>query len=101
MATIGREGGEISLPHSVVGILVASVGALLMRRFVLQPALGMETGKEVSMVLLFFLVGYLAFPVAPRGQAPPPLGSWWRLRMGLIYGGLVSLAVVLPEHFWP
>lgn len=91
-------GGEISLPHSVVGILVAGVGSLVMRRFVLQPALGMATGKEVSMVLLFFLIGYLAFPIAPRGQARPPLGSWWRLRMGLIYGGLVSLVVVLPEH---
>ena len=86
------------MPHAAWGIVAAAVTALLARYFVLQPALGLVDGKDASMVLLFFLLGYLALPIAPIGQSPLPLASWIRLRTGLLFGLAVFLVIILPDR---
>ena len=96
-----HSGGEISLSHSAIGILVATVTGLLARYFILQPLLGQNDGKAASMVLMFFLLGYLAFAVAPPGQSPLPWASWRRLRTGLLIAAIVTLTIVVPDRLWP
>jgi hypothetical protein len=94
-------GGEVSLPHEAVGILAAAVTGLLARYFLLQPLLGQTDGKAASMVLMWFLLGYLALPVASLGQSPLPWSSWRRLRSGLLFSGIVTLTIVVPDRLWP
>ena len=94
-------GGEVSLPHMAVGTLAAAVTGLLARYFLLQPLLGPTDGKTASMVLMFFLLGYLALPVAPPGKFPLPWASWLRLRSGLLFAAIAILMVVIPDRLWP
>lgn len=96
-----RQGGELSLSHAAIGILVAAVTGLLARYFLLQPLLGQTDGKAVSMVLMFFLLGYLAFAVAPPGQSPLPWASWRRLRTGFLFAAIITLTVIVPDRLWP
>jgi len=94
-------GGEVSVPHVAIGICAAALTGLLARYFLLQPLLGQIDGKAASMVLMFFLLGYLAFPVAPRGQSRLPWVSWRRLRSGLLFTAIVTLTIVIPDRLWP
>ncbi|HSE67069.1 MAG TPA: hypothetical protein VLB12_08790 [Gemmatimonadales bacterium] len=93
-----RSGGEVSLPHVGIGIVVAALSGLFARFFLFYPLLGPTDGRAASLVLMFFLLGYLAFPVAPRGQAPPPWASWLRLRSGLVFVVMAILTIVLPDR---
>ena len=90
-----RSGGELSLPHAGIGIVYAAITALITRYFLLIPLLGRTAGRAASLVVMFFLLGYMAFPYAPRGQAPPPWASWLRLRSGLVFGVMGILTIVL------
>lgn len=92
---------QISVPQVAPGILAAALVALASRYLILQPALGQVNGRDGSMLLLFFLLGYLAFPIAPDDQAPLPLASWNRLRTGLLYAIIAGLTVILPDRLWP
>jgi len=94
-------GGEGSPPHIALGIFAAALTGLLARYFLLQPLLGQVNGKEASMVLMFFLLGYLAFPVTPRGQPTLPWASWRRLGSGLLFAAIVTLTIVVPDRLWP
>jgi hypothetical protein len=94
-------GSEVSISNVLVGVFAAAVTALLARYFLLQPLLGQADGRAVSMVLMFFLIGYLAFPVAPLGQSPLPWASWRRLRSGLLYAAIVTITIIIPDRLWP
>ena len=96
-----RPEGEVSLSHMSAGTLASGIIAVLTRRFVLEPAFGPVTGKDISMLLLFFLLGYLAFPVASKGHFPLPLISWRRLRSGFLVAVIVGVTIIVPDRLWP
>lgn len=96
-----QSGGEISLPHALLGSLAAFGVPALCRNFLLIPLLGPAGGKDAASVLAFVLFGYFGMAVAPRGQAPPPLVSRLRARSALIFGVVALVGIVVLNRLWP
>lgn len=96
-----RTEGEASLTHMLMGGLLAAAATALCSVFLLKPLLGGDVAKTTSSFLLWFLLGYLAFAVAPPGQFPLRLLSARRLTTGLLVGLLGGAVILALDRLWP